>query len=667
MGDSKKYYYLKPKSVGSKTARRVDLIEQQSRPQARGIYLGGGGEVVNMDFDTAVVSSSGLTIWWFVRLFVVVLIALLLYIGGGLIYQGATNIQANITDVTARGVSKLEAAAQAITQRDMQTAKTNFIAAENLFANAQKDILSLGQTNLYLSGLASSDSKIVAGQKLIDSGINLVRAGQLFINTMTPIVQYIDSTSTGQVNVQDFIIRLASLLSDSVPDMDRALARVNKANQLLTSVPPELLDAGYREAVVDAQAKTADLQSLLAAASTFTKELPDVLGMNNPRRYMILNQNDSELRPTGGFMGSVTILELYQGKITDVFVDDAYRIDGQIVGPTSSEKVFPNANFDPDFVATAAKLEDLYEEGGGGSVDGVIAINTQVIGNILTVVGDIYLPTRGITVASANFAQIVHQEIDDEAGTDTPKQVLNELLPVMMDRLMHLSKQQVEQLGAVLMAEIRSKNLLIKSNNRNLQPLIEDINWAGQIHATSADEDFLMVVRANMGARKSSPSIIEEIDHLVNINLSGEATANLQLTYTHVGTDEYPDGTNQEFIRVYVPEGSILQTISGINEDTQVTTEAAHNKTIFAFWVTTEPGQSRQVVINYSLPLSLSGGRYSLYIQKQPGANATRLTSTLKLSPALQMAGSDDQKIKRLYDDRLASDLKLGVDYIQVT
>lgn len=670
MGD-RRYYYLKPKS----SPRRVDFDNTSDAPQSgdsklvlRGVHIGSNSQIMDMSFDSGAVEQ-GITIWWFVRLFLVVLLALVLYIGGGLIYQGAENIKGNITDIAARGVDKLEAAATAITQRDLQTAKTDFIAAENLFESAQSDILSLGQTNLYLSGLASNDSRIVAGQKLIDSGVNLAQAGQMFIDTMTPIVQYLDGVGSNEVKIQDFAVHVSTLLAGSASDIDRALAKVNKATQLLTSVPPELLDPSYSEAIVSAQTKTADLQNLLTAASTFAKELPDVLGMNNPRRYLLLNQNDLELRPTGGFMGSVTIVELYRGQFTDVFVDDAYRIDGQIVGPDASEKVFPNANFDPDFVTAANYIEKLYEEGGGGSVDGVIAVNTHVISNILNIVGDIYLPQRNLTITPAHFAQIVHQEIDGAVDSQNPKQILSELLPIMMSRLTSLNGGQLQQLGSVLLAEIKSKNLLIESNDRKLQPLLEEINWSGQLYPTSKNQDFIMVVRANMGARKSSGNIVEEIDHVANINLAGEITDNLQLTYTHVGSGEYPDGVNHDFIRVYVPQGATLNTISGIDEDTQVTTESAHDKTVFAFWVTTNPGESRQVVINYQLPFTLSSapGLYDLYFQKQPGANTTMLTSTAKLSPALQIAGSDDQKIKRLYDGGFTSDMKFRVDYIQVS
>ncbi len=671
MGDRSTYYYLKPKSSPRGVVSDVVLDSpkiEDDKPILRGIHIGGSGQVMDMSFENGVVSK-GVSLWWFVRLLIIVLLALVLYVGGGLIYQGAENIKGNITDIAARGVSKLEVAAVAITQRDLETAKTNFIAAENLFSSVQKDILSLGQTNLYLSGLASSDSRIVAGQKLIDSGLSLAQAGQIFISTMTPVIQYLDGASGGEINVQDFAVRLSTILTASTPDIERALAKVNRATELLTSVSPELLDSGYKDAVVNAQTKTGDLQNLLTAASTFAKELPDVLGMNSPRRYLLLNQNDSELRPTGGFMGSVTVVELYRGQVSDVFVDDSYRIDGQIVGPNATEKVFPNANFDPDFVTAASHIEKLYEEGGGGSVDGVIAINTHVISNILNIIGDIYLPERELTVTPSEFAQIVHREIDNEADTSSPKKVLSELLPIMMGRLTSLNGDQLTQLGKALVAEIKSKNLILKSNNQELQPLMEEINWSGQLRLTDENQDFVMVVRANMGARKSSSSIVEEIDHIANINLTGGVTDNLQLAYTHVGSDEYPDGVNHEFIRVYVPQGSILNTISGIDEDTQVTTETAHDKTVFAFWVTTNPGESRQVAINYRLPFLLSStpGSYSLYFQKQPGANATRLTSTLKLSPALMIAGSDDQKIKRLYDDKLASDIELGVEYTQVT
>ena len=137
--------------------------------------------------------------------------------------------------------------------------------------------------------------------------------------------------------------------------------------------------------------KTATLNQAVTVLGALASELPDALGFNNPRKYLVLNQNSNELRDTGGFIGSFAVVELYKGKVNDVFVDITQRVDGQnprssLELPAPLKAVATNGSFGTrdanwylDFPKSVATFQKIYEEGGGGTVDGAIAINPSVV------------------------------------------------------------------------------------------------------------------------------------------------------------------------------------------------------------------------------------------------------------------------------------------------
>src|SRR5690606_19320938 len=322
------------------------------------------------------------------------LAVVLLYIGGFGVYAQASQMRSGITELANRGVAKLEAAAGFLAEQDFQKATDNFTAAENVFTQAQQELLSLGQSNLYLSGLYSDDFQIITGTKLIDAGLNLSQGGKELVVAMHPTFQYFNSLGTQSVSATEVPGQVVSLLSNSSQQLDRAVGKITKANALLASIDPDKIDPGYQQAVIQAQVKTATLQQATSVLGTLAQELPDALGFNNPRQYLLLNQNNNELRATGGFIGSFTVVKLYKGQIEDIRLDITQRIDGQHPRPSleipaplrtiSQTGTFGtrDSNWYPDFPTSAQTFQQLYEEGGGGTLDGIIAINPRLMQNL---------------------------------------------------------------------------------------------------------------------------------------------------------------------------------------------------------------------------------------------------------------------------------------------
>ncbi|MBI4434335.1 DUF4012 domain-containing protein, partial [Candidatus Uhrbacteria bacterium] len=138
-------------------------------------------------------------------------------------------------------------------------------------------------------------------------------------------------------------------------------------------------------------------------------------GIDRPRRLLLVFQNPAELRPTGGFMGSVALVDVAGGRVTALELPPGgtYDLSGitrlRVIPPeplrlVSTTWQFHDANWFPDFPTSARKLRWFYEASGGPSVDAVVAVNAPVLEDILALTGPI---TAGDQTFSATAVRAI--------------------------------------------------------------------------------------------------------------------------------------------------------------------------------------------------------------------------------------------------------------------
>jgi hypothetical protein len=74
-------------------------------------------------------------------------------------------------------------------------------------------------------------------------------------------------------------------------------------------------------------AQVDQLLPLAQAGLQAAQVAPALLGQDGPRTYLILAQNNHELRPTGGFISGAGFVRLAGGQITELKLSDSYSVD----------------------------------------------------------------------------------------------------------------------------------------------------------------------------------------------------------------------------------------------------------------------------------------------------------------------------------------------------
>lgn len=377
------------------------------------------------------------------------------------------------------------------------------------------------------------------------------------------------------------------------------------------------------------------------------------LGLNG--KYLILFQNNTELRPSGGFIGSFAEIEIKNGLIKNWYFDtNIYKRDKTftaktcIPSPPQAQVVWgkgcmnmANSNWSPDFQEAASDVEWYYKQEGGNTVNGVIALDTSLFTDLLKLIGPIEMPQYNLTLTADNFVQQTQYYVEKEYYEDPenkqmnePKTILKDMMPEVLTRLKN--PKLTCALLTILKNNLAGKHLLFSFKNPWATKISYLNNWGGSVKNTQGD--YLYVNNTNLGGGKSSLNIKQTVTLKTKIQDSSVLDT-LTIIRTHQGDGIWPDATNQNYTRILLPKGSILQDKKGIEE---INFNEELGKTVLGFWSTVSPGETRTFEITYTLPFSIDK-KYQLLVQKQPGALEDQFYFLLENEARWKWEGSINQ------------------------
>jgi len=358
--------------------------------------------------------------------------------------------------------------------------------------------------------------------------------------------------------------------------------------------------------------------------------------------FLVLFQNNLELRPGGGFIGSFGILKIKNKRVISLNVHDTGNFDGRI--PDITEPPYPmektlrikswklrDSNYSPDFKVNVEKAREFYYMGGGEEeFDGIIAITANVLASFLKITGPITIEGYpGIYNSDNAVISLEHQVEKDYARQGIEKgerkSVMNELGGEIIKRISALNNSQKLKLIQIVIDDLNRKDIQLYFKKPELQKMAENLGWAGRVDE-NWEKDYLMAVDANLGAYKSDYYVKRSIDYSVDLTKE-KPEAVLKITYNH--TARQKDWMTKDYLtylRVYAPKDSWLNEYknSGVPRF-----GSEFGKKYFGFLVDVPLGQSRTIELRYILPKSVREN-YNLLIQKQAGLNDTPVKINIK-------------------------------------
>ena len=391
---------------------------------------------------------------------------------------------------------------------------------------------------------------------------------------------------------------------------------------------------------------------------------PYLMGFLGTKNYLLLIENNNELRPTGGFITAVGHISTLFG-YPQITVSDSYQIPDpspKIAAPEpfnfligSHDPFFAgwtlrDANFSPDFAKSCQDIIQLYQKAyPDEKIDGVFSIDFAVIERLLKEYGPI--TAEDTTFDDQNFfanTQRLSKNIDthDVEQLKGRKNVLkpfaNALIKAIID-----SPARYRKLFQILYTLGEEKHFLAYSGADSIEQKFSELGLSGNIHPAATGSDYLHVNIANIGGRKADRYMTKDIQLLTDYSNPEKEQSKLDITLEHLGSYNIQSDIYQAYIRVYVPDGSELMSSTG-EKLRNTETYRDLGLTVFADTIRMKPGDKITLSYIYSIPEAISASDYHLRLIKQPGFQNDSWRVALKQMNDSSMENAADEDVTAL-------------------
>ncbi len=585
-------------------------------------------------------------------------------------FAGATHHVDDVQSVGTAALDDVARATAALTAQDFGGAQEGFSSAAAKFSQAEASLNDIHQ------GVVAVVNVIPQTDRTLSTVRGLVTAGRELSQTASIMSQAGEGIASQQST--DIVTKL-KLLSAYV---ENALPHARAATGALADVDMTVIPSDSLETVAKIQAEAPAIAQSMEEFLRFVDTVTFVLGGEEKMRYLALFQNSTELRPTGGFVGSFAEIDMVNGDIASMVLPGGgtYDVQGQlqefVAAPEPLSLInprweFQDGNWFPDFPTSAKKMQWFYEHSGGPTTDGVIAVNASFVEKLLGVLGPIEMPEYGRTIDAENFMFETQKavEVDYDRVQNTPKAFLGDMAPKLLEKMKTADIGTLLRVLALVEQGLEEKEIQLYFRDDDAQRIMQELGFAGAIQQTAGD--YFMMVNTNIGGGKTDGVIDQEVAIDVTIADSGTITNAVTITKTHRGLASalFHGKNNVDYLRVYVPDGSVLLSADGFepppsrlfeasdvplaaDDDlsfvaTNATKDAASGmdiweefgKTVFGGWVQTAPGETQEIHIEYRIPQVMfpadaetsllararrglgfdNHDAYSLFVQKQSG------------------------------------------------
>lgn len=202
-------------------------------------------------------------------------------------------------------------------------------------------------------------------------------------------------------------------LKSASPAVSSAAHAVSISADRLSAIDDTRLLREVADPLNSARDQLQSITGALQAASDAAKIIPNMLGAEAPRSYLLMVQNNAEARASGGIPGALAVLTVDNGQLS--LTAQSTANDLGIMAPVISTdpeqqqiyssrlgKFLQDVNLTPDFPTAASTAQAMWERHSGQKVDGVLSIDPVALSYILNATGPITLSKPELVTLAGN-------------------------------------------------------------------------------------------------------------------------------------------------------------------------------------------------------------------------------------------------------------------------
>ena len=520
-------------------------------------------------------------------------------------------------------------------KEEIKEAKNSFTAAKNYFFLGKKLYFLSRPVYLLFSIASLPDDLISIGEKLVIIGDNGFSA---YDNGKNLLVFLFKKNKTEEEK-KLFALRLKNLSSQLKTINENLSLLIQKLSQLNLLKEKKTIFSSFNQS--------------LTKFIKFYPYLEKIIENKTNQKFLILFANNMELRPGGGFIGSLGILQIKDYTFEGIEIYDVYDIDGQLtihVDPPEPIKKYLNlnhwflrdSNFSPDFWDNYQKVKFFLEKSvGWQDFSGAILITTTAIQKILEAFPPIYLVDLKEKITKDNFYLKTQFYVEKNffPGSIQKKSFLSSIVRGL---ILNIENTSLKNLLLNLSQLFEEKQIVFAFEEEDYQKIIEELGWGGRLAKpvclSSFDNctvNFLFPYEANLGANKANFFINRHYSLKIVVDSSGKITNYFTILFKNEAKDDiFPGSTYRNFFQLFLPKTASIKEIKkdGVLVDDVSLEDKEEFKKIGIF---IEIPQKKTVVLEIvyknEKPITENFAVLQLIIQKQIGALNSDLNLKLSL------------------------------------
>lgn len=373
--------------------------------------------------------------------------------------------------------------------------------------------------------------------------------------------------------------------------LDRLVGRVREAGDHLATaraaleeVHDERIGVGtsLAEARDAALAEVRPLDDGVRDLDPFLDALPEVLGGEGERKYLVAMLNPAELRYSGGAALSLSTITVDGGRITvGEAVDSAES--PQFFRPRYWKKVPGNpfhrgrqsmqtATYAPSWPVSGEELLNAYRSLRGRPGAGVVAVDVMTLQRLLQFTGPLTVPGYP-TLTADNFVHEVIGNYDAHPDTAQRRELNKSLAPAFTQRL--FSADGLLDKVRALHEMAQARHFAVYFRNDEAQAAFDGLGLTGDLSAT--EHDYLGVFSQNTNIAK--PDVWQRRSVRSRVTLDDDGSARVRLAVTvHNDSPPPPPGFVDPRRLSYTTRWSEMSLAAFLPRGAEVRTAAADGR-----------------------------------------------------------------------------------------
>jgi len=586
----------------------------------------------------------------------IALVFFFIFVPGKKIYAQIENIKKSIPIIQ-----------QAISDKDLDKIKETLNTLNNQTKSLNNSYKNFG----YIKFFPFIGNYYKDGQQILIIATQGIETGNILIQAIEPYKDFLGvkgSSTSNEKTTEDRISFLTNSVEGLIPYLDQIEKKVSIIQTAIDQInpnhyPEEFKGYQIKSNLIKIQENINEGHEFIKNGQPILSKISWLLGKDSPRKYLMIFQNDGELRPSGGFWTAYSTLVVKNGKVTPGNASNIYDLDDKIASKIPAPRLIKSyhinvpylnlrdSNLSPDFPTDAKIFLDKYTKATGSKdkFDAVIAIDTNIMVDMVKILGK--LDTRVGTFTSEpdkrcyGCPSIIY-DLEWIAGRPrnyiekNRKDFMNPLMSSLLANAMGSEKTKVAPLVETVLKNINQKHIIIYFPDEEMQKIGNLANITGKIVDIEKNIDYFHLNDANFASAKSNIFITQKIKHDITIKDS-IVEHKISVTYTNPAPAsncnlEKGDlclnaARYRDLFRFYVPINSKLIKMTG-SEIEAIQYEELNKQVFEGFYgnkYALNAQSSIKTSIQYTSGVTINNSTYILLLQKQPGTKPIEYELTI--------------------------------------